>query len=118
MHLQSNQFNHKRGPGFWKFNTTLLRDEAYVASLKMNFPSFKEKYQEVHDLGLKWDLIKMEIRGFTLQYSKRKAKKYRDEENSLYKKVKDLQANAEKTLTTKLPYQSFNWLEHVSEKSH
>ena len=38
----------------------------------------------------------MEIRGFTLQYSKRKAKKYRDEEKSLYKKVNDLQANGEK----------------------
>ena len=62
----------------------------------MNLPSFKEKYKEIHDFGLKWDLIKMEIRGFTLQYSKRKAKKYRDEEKSLYKKVNDLQANAEK----------------------
>ena len=62
----------------------------------MNLPSFKEKYKEIHDLGLKWDLIKMEIRGFTLQYSKRKAKKHRDEEKSLYKKVNNLQANAEK----------------------
>ena len=24
IHLKSNLFNHKRGPGFWKFNTTLL----------------------------------------------------------------------------------------------
>lgn len=37
----------------------------------------------------------MEIRGFTLQYSKRKAKKYRDEKKSLLKKVNDLQAKAE-----------------------
>lgn len=96
IHLQSNMFNHKRGPGFWKFNTALLRDETYVTALKMNLPSFKEKYKEIHDLGLKWDLIKMEIRGFTLQYSKRKAKKSRDEEKYLYKKVSDLQANAEK----------------------
>ena len=61
----------------------------------MNLPSFKEKYKEIHDLGLKWDLIKMEIRGFTLQYSKCKAKKSRDEKY-LYKKVNDLQANAER----------------------
>ena len=38
----------------------------------------------------------MEIRGFTLQNSKRKVKKHRDKEKSLYKKVNDLQANAEK----------------------
>jgi len=37
----------------------------------------------------------MEIRGFTIMYSKRKAKKYRDEEKSLHKKVNDLQARAE-----------------------
>ena len=37
----------------------------------------------------------MEIRGFTIKYSKRKAKKYRDEEILLHKKVNDLQARAE-----------------------
>ena len=37
----------------------------------------------------------MEIRGFTNKYSKRKAKKYRDEEKLLNKKVNDLQARAE-----------------------
>ena len=61
----------------------------------MNIPIFKEKYNETHDLGLKWDLIKMEIRGFTIKYSKRKAKKYRDEEKLLNEKVNDLQARAE-----------------------
>ena len=91
----SNNFNKKRGPGFWKFNTTLLKDETYVTALKINIPTFKEKYKEIHDLGLKWNLIKMEIRGFTRQYSKRKAKKCRDEEKSLHRKVKDLQAKVE-----------------------
>ena len=67
----------------------------YVTALKINIPIFKKKYEETRDLGLKWDLIKMEKRGFTLQYSKRKAKKYRDEEKSLLKKVNDLQAKAE-----------------------
>ena len=37
----------------------------------------------------------MEIRGFTIKYSKRKAKKHRDEEIILHKKVNDLQARAE-----------------------
>ena len=37
----------------------------------------------------------MEIRGFTIKYSKRKAKKYRNEEKLLHKKANDLQAKAE-----------------------
>ena len=88
IHLQSNNLNQKRGPGFWKFKTSLLKDEAYVTALKINIPIFKKKYEETHDLGLKWDLIKMEIRGFTLQYTKRKEKKYRDEEKITSKKCK------------------------------
>ena len=92
--FQSNHLNQKRGPGFWKFNTALLKDEAYVTALKINIPIFKDKYNETHDLGLKWDLIKMEIRGFTIMYSKRKAKKFRDEEKLLHQKVNDLQVTA------------------------
>ena len=38
----------------------------------------------------------MEIRGFTIQYSKRKAKQHRDEEKILHQKVNNLQAKAEK----------------------
>ena len=37
----------------------------------------------------------MEIRGFTIKYSKRKVKKHGDEEKLLHKKVNDLQARAE-----------------------
>ena len=87
--VKSNRLKQKRGPGFWKFNTALLKDEAYVTALKTNISIFKEKYNKVHYLGLKWDLIKMEIRGFTIKYSKRKAKKHRDEEKLLDKKVND-----------------------------
>ena len=93
--LQSNHLNQKRGPGFWKFNKALLKDEAYVTALKTSIPIFKEKYNETRDLGLKWDLIKMEMRGFTIMYSKRKAKKYQDEEKLLPKKGNDLLAKAE-----------------------
>ena len=65
------------------FGLGSVKDEAYVTALKI-----KKKYEETRDLRLKWDLIKMEIRGFTLQNSKRKANKYRDEEKSLQKKSK------------------------------
>jgi len=51
--IQPNHLNQKRGPGFWKFNTALLKDEAYVTALKINIPIFEEKYNETHDLGLK-----------------------------------------------------------------
>ena len=77
IHIQSDSSAQKKGPGFWKFNTALLEDESYTAALRENILTFKAKYADLTDSGLKWDLIKMEIRGFTVKYSKRKAKRTR-----------------------------------------
>ena len=63
-----------------KFNQSLLKDEIYVSRLRTEIPNFRKKYSNVEDLTLKWDLIKMEIRGFTIKYSKNKAKKRKSTE--------------------------------------
>ncbi len=89
--LQSNDQCKRPGPGFWKFNARLLEDKEYVEKMRENIPLFREKYSGVTDLGLKWDVIKMEIRSYTIQYSKRKAKIERDKENQLLIKLNNLQ---------------------------
>jgi len=73
LNLISEESKQKKGPGFWKFNYSLLKDNRYVSQLREKLPQFKSKYQNVEDLGLRWDLIKMEIRGFTVKYTKIKA---------------------------------------------
>ena len=75
IYLKSNEMRQKKGPGFWKFNQSLLIDKTYVSSLRAEIPNFRQKYNAVEDLTLKWDLIKMEIRSFTIKYSKNKTKK-------------------------------------------
>lgn len=89
--LQSNDQRKRPGPGFWKFNARLLEDKEYVEKMRENIPLLREKYSGVTDLGLKWDVIKMEIRSYTIQYSKRKAKTERDKENQLLIKLNKLQ---------------------------
>ena len=42
-----------------------------------------KKHKEVQDNGLFWEMIKMEIRTFTVKFSKRKAKQKRDDETTL-----------------------------------
>jgi len=61
IYLHSKCFKQQRAPSFWKFNTSLLGDDVYVTALKLNVPIHKEKYKDVHDLGQKWDLIKIDI---------------------------------------------------------
>lgn len=101
LNLISEESKQKKGPGFWKFNYSLLEDNQYVSQLRENLPQFKSKYQTVEDLGLRWDLIKMEIRGFTVKYSKNKARERRDEEKFLQNRINDLLAKAEKNRNNK-----------------
>ena len=75
LHIKSVELKQEKGPGFWKFNQSLLQDEAYVSKLRTELEWFKQKYIDVDDQSLRWDLIKMEIRGFTVKYSKNKARK-------------------------------------------
>ena len=74
----------------------MLEDDDYVSKLRESVEEFKQKYADVDDLGLKWDLIKMEIRGFTIKYSKIKAKKRETEESTLKRKADKLLLEAEK----------------------
>ena len=82
-----------RGPGFWKFNNSLLSDTKYVEILSSQIPNVAKKHQDVKAKGLYWEMIKMEIRAFTIKYSKQKAKETHDEEKALLAKLVKLQAN-------------------------
>ena len=96
INLIAEEFKRNKGPGFWKFNSSLLEDNRYVSQLRENILEFKSKYETVEDLGLRWDLIKMEIRGFTVKYTKIKARRRRDEDKILQNKINELISRAEK----------------------
>jgi exonuclease III len=75
----------RRGPGFWKFNNALLKDENYINCTREFIEKMKLQNVEITNKGLKWDLIKSEIRHHTITYSKKKAKLKREYENNLHK---------------------------------
>ena len=94
--IQSDYLNKKARPGFWKFNSSLLEDESYITELKENIKIYRNKYHCVEDKGLRWDLMKMEVRGFTIPFAKRKAKNKRDEEKKLQAQLNELLSQSEK----------------------
>ena len=51
--IQSDSLNKKAGPGFWKFNSSLLEDESYITELKENIKIHRNKYQSVEGRGLR-----------------------------------------------------------------
>ena len=81
--IRSDNYQKQRGPGFWKLNASLLSDNKYVELLKENIYQSKIDYCSIEDKSLKWDLIKMEIRAFTIRYSMRKARTKRIEEKEI-----------------------------------
>ena len=52
---------------------------------------FAKKYEQVTDKGLYWEMIKMEICTFTRTFSKKKAKRKRDEKLILLSEMMGLQ---------------------------
>ena len=82
-----------KAPGFWKFNNSLLDDEDFTSAIR--------KKSDLDNLGQKWDLIKMEIRGFTIKYSKIKAKTRGMKRLPFKIKLMNLCKSVNKTLATK-----------------
>ena len=72
-----------RGPGLWKFNNSLLEDENYGNFIKDNYPKVKEKYIDINDKRLIWELIRIEIRSLTIPFSKNKAEQSRNVEKAI-----------------------------------
>ena len=82
----------KRGPGTctWKFNNTLLQDENYLKLIKDCYPRILQKYAEINDKQLLWELIKMERRSETILHSKRKISSFKSRELIVQSKLQEL----------------------------
>ena len=63
--------------------------------------NFKQKYVDVGDLNLRWDLIKMKIRGFTVKYSKNKSGERKSTETILQYRINNLFKSAKAELNNK-----------------
>ena len=89
--MSFNESELPQGPGFWKFNNSLLSDTNHVELLSFKIPMFAKKYEQITDKGLYWELIKMEICTFTISFSKKKAKRKQDKKSILLSEMMRLQ---------------------------
>ncbi len=80
----------KTGKGFWKFNSSLLYDSEYVHSIKSIIAECSIKYKYIEDKRVTWELVKMDIRNFTVPFCINKKKKDQVHENLLYKRHAEL----------------------------
>ena len=82
-----------RGRGFFKFNSMLLKDKDYVTMIKDTIDQFSQENVHTIDKAILWDCLKCVIRGKTISYSTARAKKQKQMENYLLKKIEALEKN-------------------------
>ena len=82
-----------KGRGFFKFNSSLLKDRVYVDEIKGIITNFKLEHSLESNKGLLWDALKCRIRGFSISYSSAKTKEMHLYENELKERLNFLEAN-------------------------
>ena len=84
-------FDHQvRGPGYWKFNVNLLHDQDYINKINQLLEIELEKV--VHGEYRKhWEVIKLAVRGSTIQFASRRKKANKNKVEILEKKLRRLE---------------------------
>ena len=81
----------KRGPGYWKFNQSLLKDQDYVKIITNKITNCKLAL-ESFPAQVKWDYCKSNIKECSIIYSKEKALQRKNAMADIRNKLKSLQS--------------------------
>ena len=85
----------KKGNSHWKFNSSLITDPDYVQLLNEKIIQWKVEYNAIEDGRVVWELLKYEIRKYTMSYcSQKKLDKKKQESNNLTE-LENLEVNLE-----------------------
>ena len=89
--------HNRRGRGFWKLNTSLLKEEEYLNLIKTTIYQTKNEYQSDNSVNpaLLWDMIKMKVRKKSIAYATAKNYKSKSREDTLYKEMSGLEKELE-----------------------
>ena len=87
--LKLNFCPEKRGPGYWKLNCSLLKDSNYVNSINklIEIELSQNSHMKYKD---RWELLKLAVRGSSIQYASRKSKSNKLKISLLEKRLKKL----------------------------
>ena len=77
----------ERGRGYWKFNNSLLQDQDYVKEMNIFLRQYRGEHQAAQ---LDFDILKVRIKEFTINFSKIKCCQRRNNYLTLYNELNDL----------------------------
>ena len=74
--------------GFWKFNSSLIKDQKYINEIKDLIRNFYKKNDCNFSRQLKWEFLQYKIHKFTIHYTKGLAKERKQKNFELRKRIK------------------------------
>ena len=80
-----------RTKGFWKFNSSLIKDQNYINEIKDLILNFDTKNDCDFSRQLKWEFWKCEICKFSIHYTKSLAKERKQKISNLESELKKLE---------------------------
>ena len=83
---------NSKGPGYWKFNSLMADDQIFVADLNRKIKKWEFEYKNIVDKRTVWELIKFEIRNFSIKYGARKKKIQKQELDHLLLRLNKLES--------------------------
>ena len=99
---------NKRGPGYWKLNTSLLKNEEY----KKNIKALIKTYQKIHENKTEilnthetWERLKLDIKNYSIQFSKSLRKSHKQKLKELENKIQEIEEK---------PFNEINMREKIS----
>jgi exonuclease III len=81
----------KRGPGYWKLNSSILKQGAYQEGVKEIVKTTNAQFENVKSKRLVWELIKINVKEYSIQYCKKNNKKTVKKEVELQKSINRLE---------------------------
>ena len=108
--------SNPRGPGFWKLNTSLLREIDYVNQIKSVIQETQNEYKDDESVNpsLLWEMIKLKVREKSLLYSKIKKKQTKQWQAALEQTIARLEKEIDHRKNTDL--QNLPLEEQLNEK--
>ena len=87
----SQEKGHNRTKGFWKFNSSLIKDQKCINKIRDLIRNFDTKNDSNFSRQLKGEFLKYEISKFTIHYSKGLAKERKKKILNLERELKKLE---------------------------
>jgi hypothetical protein len=101
----------ERGPGYWKFNTSLLKDSAYVERIREAWGEMRGHKGEFKDRAEWWNCAKSLVRTISVDYAKKEREKRARMVRALERNQVRLKGEMENGHGSQMVHEELAWVE-------